>query len=176
MSPNKMTIINQWRRSDMDKIQGRFGFITYFVKQQIQRLPVEFYASSSGLMAWLDSGDTQKRLLTPVLGPMDCKEIGGFPKVMSLYEDEVKSLFVEPQFWHQCVEKKSGLLLVFQVLHHMRIHGLSSTDALDRVQQITEELRESEQQILNDIPQIYREVEGHVQFNHSDKRIFSVTK
>jgi len=160
----------------MEKIQGRFGFITYFVNRQIQRLPVEFYASSTGLMAWLDSGDTQRRLLTPVLGPMDCKEIGGFPQVMALYEDEVKALFVDPQFWHQCVEKKSGLLLVFQVLHHMRISGLSSTDALLRVHAITQELRESEMQILNDIPEIYREDEGHVQFNHSDKKIFSVTK
>jgi hypothetical protein len=147
----------------MDKIQGRFGFLSYFINGQIRRLPVEFFVSSQSpggsLMAWLDSGDVTDRPFTPVLPQMDHQEIGGFAQVMSLYEDEVPTLFVDARFWQQSAEHNSGLLFAFQVLHQMRITGHPPALAVEAALTAANALRRSESQILADVIDIYAATE-----------------
>jgi hypothetical protein len=160
----------------MSKIIGRFGFITYFVDRQAQRLPVEFYSTQHSLMAWLDSGEPHLRLFTPVLDPMDHKEIGGFPQIVLSYEEEVKSLFVRPEFWKECVETNSGLLLVFQVLHYMRMHGLTASAAINYANHQIDVLRASERQALADITEIYQSADGTMTVSNRPSNIFDSSR
>lgn len=134
---------------------SHFGFISYYINSRMHRIPVEFFSTDMGLMAWLDGGKINERLWTSVIPEMNSKEIGDFATVMVLYKEESIALFQNHQLWQQCIQRKSGLLLLFRAMHEMRTRGYAAQEAVEVAIRSALELKESESNALQEIATMY---------------------
>lgn len=131
--------------------KARFGFIDYYVFGSMRRLPVEFFDSVVGTMAWLDGEMVEKRLQVIVTSEMNPIIIGDFAKVMERFNNEARELFKNSRMWKECIQNNSGLLLLFAAMNEMSTKNISASQAIEEALQACVDLRESEMAVVGEI-------------------------
>lgn len=135
----------------MKNDKARFGFIDYYVFGHMRRLPVEFFDSVVGTMAWLDGEMVEKRLQVIVTTEMNPIIIGDFAKVMERFPDEARELFTNSRMWKECIQNNAGLLLLFAAMNEMSTKRLAASKAIEEALQASVDLRESEMAVVGEI-------------------------
>lgn len=154
----------------MLKGEPKFGFIGYYVFRQLQRIPVQFFQTSAGRMAWLDGSRVETRLMTVITPEMEAHELGTFKSVMDSYRTEAKALFNNMRLWQECLDHGAGLLLLFQAMHTMRVHGYMPDQALASAMQSTLELRRSEHEAAYEMSQFL----GNAELLQNPERVVTI--
>lgn len=137
--------------------KARFGFINYFVFGELRRIPVEFFDTPLGVMAWLDSETIESRLAVAVTEDMNPVIVGDFKAVLNAYPEQANLLLQNTKMWQQLTENEAGLLMLFAIIETMRLTGQPVASALNIAVESCMDIRESEKVAVGEIAGMFAE-------------------
>lgn len=129
-----------------------FGFIDYFVDGTRQRLPVQFVRI--GPVTWARLGYLQ---LSPsyirVTPAMKAEASGDMQSVCRRYAPELAAVLRDGQSWIKCLSSGASSLTLFRVLHSLRMHGQTVSQAVVSAEDLDTKIDRSEHAAMNGIAQ-----------------------